>query len=116
MTTIEELIKGLLVQGVSVEMVLTEYDQVGYNVNTGAKSELVLVEDCEQNWLMCFKRYDKDSVVSLEDDLNTVVCNIAREVKSCMCGRDYVSEGWLSIMEEQGLVEIETVTQRTIKF
>ena len=116
MITVNELIKELLTRDVHVELELTEYGQLGYNVNTGAKSELVLVEDVEQNWLMCFKRYDKDSVVSLNDDLATVLYNLAVEVKDCMCYRDYVNSAWLYIMEEYDLVKVETSTVKNITF
>ncbi|UUW39902.1 hypothetical protein VP14_215 [Vibrio phage VPMCC14] len=116
MVTVNNLVKELLKRGVSVDLELTEYGQIGYNVCTGAKSSLVLVEDQEQNWLMCFKRYDKDSVVSLDDDLETVLYNLAVEVKDCMCGRGYVSEYWETIMIELDVIKIETKTTRSIIF
>lgn len=116
MVTVNELIKELLDRDVHVELELTEYGQLGYNVNTGAKSGLVLVEDSEQNWLMCFKRYDKDATISLNADLVTVLYNLTAEVKDCMCHRDYVSSAWLYIMEEFGLVKVETTTTRSIVF
>ena len=116
MVTINELIKELLNRDVHVELELTEYDKLGYNVNTGAKSCLVLVEDSEQNRLMCFKRYDKDATISLNADLETVLYNLAVEVKDCMCYRDYVSSAWLYIMEDFDLIKVETTTTKNIVF
>lgn len=116
MVTVNELVRELLKRKVDVTLELTEYGQLGYNVNTGAKSGLVLVEDAEQNWLMCFKRYDKDSTVSLDEDMEEVLHDLAVEVKDCMCYRDYVHSSWLDILVEFDLVAVETQTTHTIRF
>lgn len=79
---------------------------IGFDVNTGAKSGLVLVEN-EDGTFTGYGRYDKihDNIASLYD--------VASTVRYCMLGRDFVNSDWLILMEKLDIIKVkrETVTK-----
>lgn len=115
LTTIEDVVEYLLDRDIEISLERKE-GKLGYNVNTHAKSGLVLVQDLEEGILKCYKRYSSNDVIYLSQDLEDVIKDIAYEVKDCMCSRDYVCSNWLKIMEDFGIVKVEYKQKRVLNF
>lgn len=82
-------------------------DMLGYNLNTGAKSDLVLFED-----LTYAGRYD---YIKGEIDAETVTDALVKlffAFETCICGRDYYNKEWKELGVKLSLVEkvVETKT------
>lgn len=115
LTTLGQVIDYLLDQGIEISLERKD-GKISYNVNTHAKSDLILVEDQDEGVLKCYKRYSDTDVVYLGQPLEDVIKDIAYEVKDCMCSRDYVCGNWLKIMVDFDIVEVQYEQQRVLKF
>lgn len=83
-----------------------EEELIGFNVNTGAKSGLTLVEN-DDGTFTGYGRYNE-----VHENLSSIY-DIADRVRYCMMGRDYVNSNWLTLMEKLDIVRVkrETVTK-----
>lgn len=103
-----------LVEKYNIEVTIKSFkykDQnfIGFDVNTGAKSGLVLVEN-EDGSFDGYGRYD-----NIFSNLNTVL-DVAETVRSCMYGRDYVNHCWLNLMESLQVIKVKRKVVTTISF
>lgn len=114
MTNIQDLIKQLLKCGVEVTLELSEDDNIIYNLNTRAKSDLKV--ELKGETLHCYMRYGEKETISLDQGLWVVIEDLARQVKYCMHGRDCVDGNWLKIMEHLNVIKIVTETKTKIVF
>lgn len=100
---LQELILELVKNGIEVTL---EWDKtrevVIHNLNTGMKSHCHLVEI--DGKIIAEMRYDKSSVVEDYDEILWIV-------KNCMCGRDYLSGNWLTLLLKEGVIKANTTTQ-----
>ncbi|WPH64763.1 hypothetical protein [Vibrio phage vB_VpaP_SJSY21] len=113
MTNMQELLRHLLSLRVKVEMYLVG-ENIMYNVNTGAKSQLEFYEDGKE--LKCFMRYGETSTVTLDQPIEEVMRDLAVLVRDCMHGRDYIDIAWQTILESHDLIKVEVTTGRSVKF
>lgn len=103
-----------LVQTHNIEVTIKTFNHndktlIGFDVNTEAKSGLILVENDDHT----FTGYGRYNVV--HQNLDSVI-DIAYAVRDCLCGRNYVNESWLKLMEKLNVITIdrETVTHISI--
>lgn len=86
-----------------------------YDLNTGMKSHahVVFLEDM----LEIHKRYDTIEYVSMNRHFDDVIDQICWAVKDCLCGRDYLSSAWESILVDGGYLkkQVETTTKVSYK-
>lgn len=85
-------------------------DEMCFHLNTGAKSELTLVDSDRLSSVFLKKRYDPQIMK------NFSLLDILNEVKSCMYGREYISDEWLNAMEHYGIIKVERTVVKNIIF
>lgn len=96
-----------------IEITIDKHKDYGiyYDLNTGMKSHahMVFLEDM----LEIHKRYDTIEYVSMDRHFDDVIDQICWAVKDCMCGRDYLSSAWESILVKCGYLkkQVETTTK-----
>lgn len=106
---IPSLIFDLVWREIPITLVLRESGEIGYDINTGAKSSAVLVET-GNNVFTAYMRYDEteDNIETVEDVLDVV--------RSAMHGRDGVDQHWMDLFIEYGYAKVETTTHTKITF
>ena len=111
--TMPKLIEEIVKEGVPVTLQLMEDGRAGYNLNSEAKSGVVLTLDENDNGTESFTahmRYDKTE--KNITDIYDVICT----VKDAMCSRDFVADHWVQVMIKHGYAKEEVKTVRTIHF
>jgi len=93
---VPELIIEALNEGVEVTMRHHAIFGIGFDVNTRAKSHVVLYQN-GQSWIAHMRYGEKKEVENFYD--------LACIVKSAMHGRDYVDSAWQEIFIKRGIVE-----------
>jgi len=91
------LIKEIVDRGIPVTIETTKYG-IGYNVDTGAKSGLTLIEN-DKGTFDALMRYnfETDQVANFDD--------VVELVNHCRYGRDFVANHWLKYLIEYGYAE-----------
>lgn len=100
MTILEETIKGFVKEGIEVTLVYNEKYGFGYNLNTMAKSELI-VYPLNDNEVLCVDRYSENTIKA--DSAEILTLELSYMVKDCMCGRSYVSGLWTDYFDKHGI-------------
>lgn len=114
MVTAQNVVKELCKMGLhGVEVYYDEDKEVlGYNLNTGAKSGLILYED-----LLVVGRYD---YIREQYQANQSVDDIIRGLfwmfDACLCGRDYCNTEWKDIGVQLGIIEKVVSTHTTVEY
>lgn len=103
------LIFDLVWREIPITLVLRDSGEIGYDINTGAKSGVVLVETGD-NVFTAYMRYSEteDGIETVEDVLGVV--------RSAMHGRDGVAKHWMDLFIEYGYAKVETTTHTKITF
>lgn len=105
---VHEVIKSLCnmgITGISVSYHDSEKDILFYNLNTGAKSGLLLSEDF---WV--YGRYDYCNKIDPDQEMNSILEDLFYEFKTCLHGRDYYNSEWMELGVKLGIVEKKTKT------
>jgi hypothetical protein len=75
--------------GISVTISKDAIHGVCIDLNTHAKSEAIIFEECGK-WLVT-TRYEPPTPVNNIDDIKSIVAD-------CMCGRNFINEAWRSFL------------------
>lgn len=100
MTILEETIQGFVKEGIEVTLVYNEKYGIGYNLNTMAKSELI-VYPLSDNEVLCVDRYSENTIKA--ENVEVLTIELSYMVKDCMCGRSYVSGLWTDYFDNHGI-------------
>lgn len=100
MSVLEETIQGFVKEGIEVTLVYNKKYGIGYNLNTLAKSELI-VFPLENNEVLCVRRYDEEKIKA--ENVEILTLELSYMVKDCMCGRSYVSGLWTDYFDKHGI-------------
>lgn len=100
MTILEETIKGFVKEGIEVTLVYNEKYGIGYNLNTMAKSELI-VYPLNDNEVLCVDRYSENTIKA--ENVEILTLELSYMVKDCMCGYSYVSGLWTDYFDKHGI-------------
>lgn len=100
MTILEETIRGFVKQGIEVTLVYDEKHGFGYNLNTMAKSELI-VFPLENNEVLCVRRYDEKKIKA--EDVNVLTIELSYMVSYCMYHRPYLHGAWQDYLDENDI-------------
>lgn len=100
MTILEETIQGFVKEGIEVTLVYDEKYGIGYNLNTFAKSELI-VYPLNDNKVLCVDRYSENIIKA--ENVEVLTIELSYTVKDCMCGRSYVSALWRNYFDKHGI-------------
>jgi hypothetical protein len=110
---IPKLIEEIVKKGVPVSLKVMDDGRIGFDLDTQAKSGVILTVDdpeAEKETFTAHMRYDKTE--KNITDIFDVICT----VKDAMHGRDFVASHWIDIFLEYGYAKEEVKTTRTIHF
>lgn len=100
MNVLEETIKGFVKEGIEVTLVYDEKHGFGYNLNTTAKSELI-VYPLNDNEVLCVGRYSEKTIKA--ENVEVLTIDLSYMVKDCMCGRFYISGLWTNYFDKHNI-------------
>ena len=91
----------------------SKQDMVYYDLNTGAKSGLILYEDFHVEG-----RYNYSNKIDIDEysTVKSVVGSLYWEFKNCLHGRDFFNEQWQEIGVKLGYVEKKVTTHTTVEY
>lgn len=107
-----DVLSLLLDAGITLEVVKRE-GKLGVNLNTRAKSELIVCEN-DNGSATGYGRYNDTWDTDLDQPPEDIVEDLCYIVKECMHGRDHVDGNWLELMVNHSVVQ--GVTTTTISF
>lgn len=110
---VNEIIRALIENGIKdITVNLDEEDGVVYyNLNTQAKSHLLLRED-----YVLKGRYDYESKLDPEQDIDEILRDLFWEFRRCIHGRDFYSADWMELGVKLGCVEKKVTTTTHVTY
>ena len=100
MTILEETIQGFVKEGIEVTLVYNEKYGFGYDLNTMAKSELI-VFPLENNEVLCVRRYDEKRLKA--ENAEVLTTELSYMVSDCMYHRSYLHGAWQNYLDENDI-------------
>lgn len=104
--TFDELINSLMSRGIEVTLTIKN-GTIWYDLNTGMKSHLRIAKHDDETF-----KYEARYTEGTEELSWKCLVYLAQH---CLCGREYMRSAWQLLLEEEGLIEIETRTKVIIK-
>lgn len=113
--TVQDVVKELCKMGLTSIVVNYDKDKdmMCYDLNTQAKSGLILYEDFHVEG-----RYGYSRKLDVRDwtEMEDAVKELFWEFENCICGRDYFSYQWKEVGVQLGLVSKQVETTTTVKY
>lgn len=100
MSVLEETIRGFVKEGIEVTLVYNEKYGFGYDLNTRAKSELI-VFPLENNEVLCIRRYDEEKIKA--ENVEVLTIELSYMVRDCMYHRPYLHGSWQDYLDKHDI-------------
>lgn len=101
----DDLIKELLWNGFTIEVKLNEHYDVGFEIQTGAKSNLTIFKD-DYNLCTYISRYQSGVCENKVEFLYTL--------KECLCGKDFANKCFYEYLVKKGVMN--KIVEQKVKY